>query len=190
MLLFNWFSILGVTTEFPKTASQNADYVPLSDPSLLICSPYPGPSLRLPFINVAAWGPVIERSCSKWTTDLSDRIVCKRIIFFFLLTADFLSSLYLSIVYYLFRYLSLSVLTPMLYFTSPFKPAPMSFVLNIAPLLHLWSAMYLYLYNVRLLTLHWELVSWDHFLPWEHVQRGELLLITIWDDPSKGYYEG
>ena len=41
------------STEFPKTASQNADHVPLSDPSLLICSPYPGPSLRFPFINVA-----------------------------------------------------------------------------------------------------------------------------------------
>jgi len=52
-------------TEFPKTASQNADHVPPSNPSFLICFPYLGPSLRLPFINVAAWGPVIERSCSK-----------------------------------------------------------------------------------------------------------------------------
>ena len=39
--------------EFSKTASQNADYVPPSDPSFLICSPYPSPSLRFPFIDVA-----------------------------------------------------------------------------------------------------------------------------------------
>ena len=51
--------------EFPKTASQNADHVPLSDPSLFICSPYLGPSLTLSFIDMAAWGPVVERSCSK-----------------------------------------------------------------------------------------------------------------------------
>jgi len=39
--------------ELPKIASQNADYVPLSDLSLLICSPYPSPSLRFPFIDMA-----------------------------------------------------------------------------------------------------------------------------------------
>ena len=178
------------STEFPKTASQNADHVLPSDSSLLICSPYLGSFLRLPFINMATWGPVVERLCSKWTTDPSDRIVHEYIVFFFLLTAEFLSSLYLSIVSYLLRYLSLSVLTSMLYFVSPLKPTPMSLVLNIAPLLHLWSAVYLYLYGIRLLTLHWELVSWSRSFPREHVQRGELLLITIWDDPSKGYYEG
>ena len=62
-------------------------------------------------------------------------------------------------------------------------------ILNIVPLLHLWSVIYFYLCNVRLLTLQQELVSWDYFLLWEHIQRGELLLITIWDNPSKGYYE-
>ena len=68
--------------------------------------------------------------------------------------------------------------------------APTLLILNIVPVLHLWSITYLYFYDVRLLTLHWELVSWGHFLSWEYVQRGELLLTTIWDDPSKGYYEG
>jgi len=52
-------------TKFPKTASQNADHVPPSDPSLLICSPYPDPSLRFPFTDMAAWGPVVEKSCPK-----------------------------------------------------------------------------------------------------------------------------
>jgi len=51
--------------EFPKTASQNADHVPLSNPSLLICFSYLGPFLRLPFIDMATWGPVVERSCSE-----------------------------------------------------------------------------------------------------------------------------
>jgi len=73
---------------------------------------------------------------------------------------------------------------------SPLEPAPMFLVLNIVPLLHPWSVVYLYLCDVRLLTFHGELVSWGHFLLWEHVQRGELLLITIWDDQSKGYYKG
>ena len=173
--------------EFPKTTSQNADHVPLSDSSLLIRSPYLGPSLRLPFIDVATWRPVVERSCSKWTADPSDWIICERIVFFFLLIARFLSSLYLSIVFYLFRYLSLSILTPMLYFASPLESTPMFLVLT---LLHPWSAIYLYLYDIRLLTLHWKLVSWGRSLFREHIQRRELLLITIWDDPSKGYYEG
>ena len=105
--------------KFPKTASQNADYVPLSDPSLPICSPYLGPSLTLPFIDIATWGPVVERLCSKWTADPSDRIVHEHIVFFFLLTAGFLSSLYLPIVSYLFRYLSSSLPTLMLYFCEP-----------------------------------------------------------------------
>ena len=68
--------------------------------------------------------------------------------------------------------------------------APMPLILNIVLVLHPWSVTYFYLYDIRLLTLHWELVSWDRFLPQEHVQRGELLLITIWDDPSRDYYEG
>jgi len=68
--------------------------------------------------------------------------------------------------------------------------APMPLVLNIATVLHPWSVTYFYLYGIRLLTLHRGLVSWGRFLLWEHVQRGELLLITIWDDLSKGYYEG
>jgi len=67
---------------------------------------------------------------------------------------------------------------------------PMPLVLNIVSGLHPWSAIYFYLYNVRLLTLHRGLVSWGHFLLREHIQRGELLLITIWDDLSKDYYEG
>ena len=175
--------------EFPKTASQNADHVPPFDPLLLIHSPYLGPSLRLSFIDVAMWGPIIERSCSKWTTNPSDQIIREPIVFFFLFTAKFLSSLYLPIVYYLFRYLSSSVLTSLLYFASPFKPTPMSLILNIALLLHPWSVIYIYLYDVRLLTLHWKLVSWGYFLPRDNVQRREILLITIWDDPSKGYYE-
>jgi len=74
--------------------------------------------------------------------------------------------------------------------SSPLVAAPVPLVLNIVPVLHLWSIVYLYLYDIRLLTLHQELVSWGHFLLREHVQKGELLLITIWDDPSKGYYEG
>ena len=53
------------STEFPKTVSQNANHVPLSNPSLLIRSPYLGPSLTLPFINMAMQGPVVERLCSK-----------------------------------------------------------------------------------------------------------------------------
>ena len=176
--------------EFPKTASQNVDYVPLSGPLLFIHSPYPGSFLRFSFIDIATQGPVVERLCSKWTADPSNWIVRKRIIFFFLLTAKFLSFLYLPIVSYLFRYLSLSVPTPMLYFVSSLKPIPMSLILNIALLLHPWSVVYLYLYDVRPLTLHWKLVSWGCFLPWEHIQRGELLLIIIWDDLSKNYYEG
>ena len=67
---------------------------------------------------------------------------------------------------------------------------PMPLILNIAAVLHPWSVTYFYLYGVRLLTLHRGLVSWGRFLLWEHVQRGELLLITTWDDPSKNYYEG
>ena len=73
---------------------------------------------------------------------------------------------------------------------SPLRSAPMPLVLNIVPVLHPWSVIYLYLCDVRLLTLHRELVSWGCFLLRQHIQRGELLLITIWDDPSKGYYEG
>jgi len=68
--------------------------------------------------------------------------------------------------------------------------APMPLVLSIVLMLHPWSITYFYLYDVRLLTLQWEPVSWGHFLPREHIQRGELLLITTWDDPSKDCYEG
>ena len=120
--------------KFPKTASQNADHVLPSNPSLLICSSYPGPSLRLPFINMAAQGPVVERLCSEWTVHPSDWIVCERIVSFALFTARLLSSLYLPIVSYLLRHLSSSIPTLLLYFVSPLKPTPMSFVLNIAPL--------------------------------------------------------
>ena len=55
--------------------------------------------------------------------------------------------------------------------SSPLESTPMSLILNIVPLLHLWSIVYFYLCDVRLLTLHWELVSWGHFLSREHVQR-------------------
>jgi len=74
--------------------------------------------------------------------------------------------------------------------SSPLVSAPTPLFLNIVPVLYPWSVTYLYLYDVRLLTLHWELVSWGRFLLREHVQRGELLLMTIWDDLSKGYYKG
>ena len=67
--------------------------------------------------------------------------------------------------------------------------APMPLVLSIVPVLHPWSVTYFYLYDVRLLTLHRESVSWGRFLPQEHVQRRELLLITTWDDVSKDCYE-
>jgi len=73
---------------------------------------------------------------------------------------------------------------------SPLVAAPMPLILNIVPVLHPWSVTYFYLYDIRLLTLHQKLVFWGRFLPWEHVQRGELLLMIIWDDLSKGYYEG
>jgi len=85
---------------------------------------------------------------------------------------------------------SLSSRSPGYSLPSLFVAAPMPLVLNIASVLHPWSVTYFYLYGVRLLTLHRGLVSWGRFLLQEHVQRGELLLITIWDDPSKDYYEG
>ena len=52
------------STEFPKTASQNANHVPPSDLSLLIHSPYPSLSLRFPFIDIATQGPVVVRLTS------------------------------------------------------------------------------------------------------------------------------
>jgi len=120
--------------EFSRTASQNADQFSPANPSLLICSLYPGPSLTLSFIDMAGRGPVVERSCSEWTVDLSDWIVCKHIVFFVFLVAQFLSSLYLSMVSYLLRHLSLSALALLLYFMSSLKSTPISLVLNIAPL--------------------------------------------------------
>jgi len=176
--------------EFPKTASQNADYVPPSDPSLLICSPYLGPSLTLPFIDMAVWGPVVERSCSKWTTNPSDRIVRERIVFFFLLTAGFLSPLYLSIVSYLFRYLSLSILTLMLYFRklsqtcsyvsySKYSPFVTSMIRRLS--LPSWRQAADSSLGVGLL---------KPFLSSRACTEGKLLLMIIWDDPSKDYYEG
>jgi len=85
---------------------------------------------------------------------------------------------------------SLSSRSPGYSLPSLLVAAPMPLVLNIASVLHPWSVTYFYLYGVRLLTLHRGLVFWDHFLFREHIQREELLLITIWDDPSKDYYEG
>jgi len=85
---------------------------------------------------------------------------------------------------------SLSSQSPGYSLPSLLVAAPMPLVLNIASVLHPWSITYFYLYGVRLLTLHRGLVSWGRFLLQEHVQRRELLLITIWDDPSKDYYEG
>jgi len=52
---------------------------------------------------------------------------------------------------------------------SPLVTTPMPLILNIVPMLHPWSVTYFYLYDVRLLTLHWELVSWGRFLLWEHI---------------------
>jgi len=105
--------------EFSKIASQNAGHVPPSNPSLLICSPYPSPSLRFPFIDMAAREPVIERSCSKWTADPSDWIVHECIVFFCPLIVGFLSSLYLPIGSYLLRHLFFSVPTLRLYLREP-----------------------------------------------------------------------
>jgi len=85
---------------------------------------------------------------------------------------------------------SLSSRSPGYSLSSLLVAAPMPLILNIASVLHPWSITYFYLYDVRLLILHRGLVSWGHFLLREHIQRGELLLITIWDDPSKDYYEG
>ena len=85
---------------------------------------------------------------------------------------------------------SLSSRSPGYSLPSLLVAAPMPLILNIASVLHPWSVTYFYLYGVRLLTLHRGLVSWGRFLLREHVQRGELLLITIWDDLSKDYYEG
>ena len=84
---------------------------------------------------------------------------------------------------------SLSSQSPGYPLSSLFVATPMPLVLVIVLVLHPWSVTYFYLYDVRLLTLHQELVSWGRFLPREHVQRGELLLITIWDDLSKDCYE-
>ena len=118
MLLFNGIFVSGITA-FPKIASQNADHVPLSDPSPLIHSPYPSPSLRFPFIDMTARGPVVERSCSKWTANPSDQIVCEHIVFFCLLTICCLSSLRLPIGSFLLRHLFSSIPTPRLSFCKP-----------------------------------------------------------------------
>jgi len=91
--------------------------------------------LTLPFIDMAMWGPVVERLRSEWTINPSDQIVCKHIVFFIFFSARFLSSLYFPIVCYLLRHLSLSASTLPLYFMSPLKPTPISLVLNIAPLM-------------------------------------------------------
>ena len=76
-------------------------------------------AVKPPFAPFTTWGPVIERLCSKWTTDPSDQIVCKHIVFFCLFTVGFLSSLYLPIGSYLLRHLFSSVLTLRLYLWEP-----------------------------------------------------------------------
>ena len=90
--------------------------------------------MRLPFIDMATWGPVVEKLCLEWTVDPSDWIICKCIVSFALFTIGLLFFLYLPIVSYLLRHLFLSVPALLLYFASPLKPTPMSLVLNIAPL--------------------------------------------------------
>jgi len=95
---------------------------------------YPGPSLTLPFINMATWGPVIEKLHLEWTVDPFDWIVCEHIIFFVFFTVWFLSFLYFPIVSYLLSHLFLSTPTFLLYFVSPLKPTPIFLILNIAPL--------------------------------------------------------
>ena len=152
--------------EFPRTTSQNAFHVSLSNPSLLICSLYPDPSLTLPFIDMAMQGPVVDILCLKWTVNPSDWIVCKCIVFFIFLLAWFVSSLYLPIISYLLRHLSSSALTLLLYFVSPLKPTPISLILNITPLTAQVTSVIChlsYLYDIRMLTLHWELVFRGHF---------------------------
>ena len=120
--------------EFPRIASQNADYVSSSNLSLLIHTLYLGPSLILSFINVAAQGPVIERLHSEWTINPSDWIACKYIVFSVFLLAWFPFFLHLSIISYLLRHLSSSAPTFLLYFVSPLEPTPISLIPNIAPL--------------------------------------------------------
>jgi len=95
---------------------------------------------------------------------------------------------------YLLRHLSLSAPTLLLSLVNPLKLTLISLFLNIS---YLDSPSYIcdppsiFTFNdVGLFTLYWELVSWHRFLPWEHVQRGELLLITIWDDPSRSLLWG
>ena len=107
------------SAEFPKIASQNADHVPPFDSSLLIRSPYPSPSLRFPFIDIATWGPVVERLCSKWTADPSDQIVHECIVFFCLLTVGFLFSLYLPGDSFFLSHLCSSIPIVRLSFTEP-----------------------------------------------------------------------
>jgi len=64
-------------------------------------------------------GPVIERSCSKWTADPFDRIVCERAVLFYLFTTCFLSSLYLPRDSFFLSHLCPSVPILRLSFTEP-----------------------------------------------------------------------
>ena len=180
--------------EFPRTASQNTDHTSLSDPSLLIHFLYPGPSLILSFIDIAAQGPVIKRLHSEWTINLFGWAVYECIVFFLLFVDWSLSFLYLLVVYIppqgsLLDYPSSS--------SKSHKPSqthshfPHFKYISFDSLGYIHDPPSIFTFNdVRLLTLYWELVSWCCFLLQEHIQRGELLLITIWDDPSKDYYEG
>ena len=179
--------------EFPRTASQNADHTSPSNPLLLIHFFYLGPSLILPVINMAMRGPVVERLCSEWTTDpfWLDCLQAHCILPPSYSLIPF--SLYPLVVFLppqgslLERPNSPSILcepsqthshcshSKYISFDSP------SYIHDL-PSIFTFS-------DVRPLTLYWELVFWGCFLPQEHIQRGELLLITIWDDPSKDYYE-
>ena len=80
---------------------------------------YLSPSLRFPYIDMAAWGSVVERLCLKWTADPSDRIICEHAVLFYLFTTCFFSSLYLPGDSFLLRHLFSSIPILRLFFIEP-----------------------------------------------------------------------
>ena len=164
--------------EFSRTASQNADHASPSDPLLLICFFYPGPSLILPVINMAMWGPVVERLCSEWTAN-PFWLDCLQVHCILPPSHSLIPfSLYPLVVFLpsqgslLEHPSSPSILckpsqthsrcshSEYISFDSP------SYICDL-PSIFTFS-------DVRPLTLYWELVFWGCFLPQEHIQRGEL----------------
>ena len=166
--------------EFSKIASQNADHVPPSDPHSSFVLSLSEPFFEVPLYRYGRVGTcrreiTFEMNCrSSW----SYRLRVHR-------TLSTSSQPASSPLYTFPETPSSSGISPLASrspgypLSSPLMAAPMPLILNIVPVLHPWSVTYFYLYDIRLLTLHWELVSWGHFLLREHVQRGELLLITM-----------